>query len=123
MSTEVNSDVTKRHNEPIKSRFYPHKFGQLTASPAPVRTEKSTRDFRATETDVCGKCTRVRGISVSVRGGAVGGRQRMMYRVVELGSNCVGKWPRLESVRTVPRVVSPLKTVFNTSIFYAIARI
>lgn len=24
------------------------------------------------------------------------GRARMMYRVVELGSNCSGKWPRLE---------------------------
>ncbi|CAK1540675.1 unnamed protein product [Leptosia nina] len=41
----VNSDVTKRHREPIKSRFYPHKFGQLTASPA-VRTEKSTARFQ-----------------------------------------------------------------------------
>lgn len=50
-----------------------------------------------------------------------GGRaSRMMYRVVELGSNCVGKWPRLEPVRAVARAfVSPLKTVFNTSIFYA----
>ena len=31
--SEVNSDVTSRHSKPIKSRFYPHKFGQLTASP------------------------------------------------------------------------------------------
>ncbi|CAH2076828.1 unnamed protein product, partial [Iphiclides podalirius] len=27
----------------------------------------------------------------------------MMYRVVELGSNCAGKWPRLEPTRVVPR--------------------
>ncbi|CAH2076827.1 unnamed protein product, partial [Iphiclides podalirius] len=30
---KVNSDVTRRHDGPIKSRFYPHKFGQLTACP------------------------------------------------------------------------------------------
>lgn len=93
----VNSDVTTtRHSEPIKSRF--SKFRQLTAWPPPPPAYSGSRPKRAA------RACEWDGASGARATPPVGGR-RMMYRVVELGSNCVGKWPRLEPARAAPRRV------------------
>lgn len=86
----VNSDVTERHDK--KSIF----ASSVAASwlSAPRARAPRTRDFGASEREVGAHNASEREHRMCAC--ARGGRRRMMYRVVELGSNCAGKWPRLE---------------------------
>lgn len=125
---EVNSDVTERHRADKKSILFAQvRPADCTPRPATttVWTEFSVwRDFRASGT---GADENVRCKGDGDRGrrgprtGAMGGR-RMMYRVVELGSNCSGKWPRLESARAASRRVRKPLRLFLILVFFTRSR-
>lgn len=97
---EVNSDVTKRHSRADKKSIL---FAQVRPADCALRPAShalSARLERASESADGG--VRASGTTRGARAAEWAGG-RMMYRVVELGSNCSGKWPRLEPARAAPR--------------------